>query len=374
MIKTEALLVIVGETGSGKSALALDIAQRFNGEIISADSWQVYRGFDIGTAKPSKAEQAAIPHHMIDIVNAPDGFNAALFKDLAQSSIKQIHSRGKLPMLVGGTGLYVDSVLFDYGFLPTVDPDVRAARNIRGLADLHNEAKELGIDLSGIDAQNKRRVIRALETNGQQPSNTSLRPNTLVVGLQISRDELRRRITERVDKMIKAGLETEVITLVQKYGWDVEPMKGIGYREWREHLDGSQTLDETKTKIINASMKLAKRQRTWLRSPRYNKLPDSDLPFPAKTNPVSLDVAASTSPEPEQLLTRKSSDHNKVSYSGAAPKGMSHSPETVLTQKSSDPNKSTYQSVGIERNNSIHWLDDPLKAVSLVTKFLNNKQ
>ena len=123
------LIVIVGETGSGKSALAMEIAELFDGEIISADSWQVYIGFDIGTAKPSQVEQSQVPHHLIDIVNAPDGFNAALFKQLAQAAIIDIQSRGRMPILVGGTGLYVDSVLYDYGFLPTVHSSPQARQN-----------------------------------------------------------------------------------------------------------------------------------------------------------------------------------------------------------------------------------------------------
>lgn len=257
--------MVVGETASGKSQLALDLAKRFEGELICADSWTVYRSFNIGTAKPNMAERSAVPHHLLDIVDASDGFNAALFKGLAQATIAEILNRGKLPILVGGTGLYIDCVVYDYSFLPTVDPKVRAERNQRELHELWAEAQRLRIELTGIDTQNKRRVIRALETKGQRPTNSELRDNTLLIGIQTSREELLGRITKRVDKMIAEGLELEVRDLKEKYGWDAEPMKGVGYREWQGYFENSKTIVETREQIISASMNLAKRQRTWLK-------------------------------------------------------------------------------------------------------------
>lgn len=302
------LLVIVGETASGKSGLALELAKRFGCELVNADSWTVYRDFDIGTAKPTKAERAVVPHHLLDIADPAEGFNAALYKRLAQAVIADVHARGNVPIMVGGTGLYIDSVLYDYSFLPTANPVERSERNQRELTELLDEALRLGIDMNGIDTQNKRRVIRALETNGQRPTSSTLRPNTLIIGLQTSREELRQRITSRVDGMLVAGLELEVQSLYLKYGWGVEPMKGIGYREWRDYFDsrafveqrilpenllsgvhvptstlhsGAQfsnklhnstkahenpiAVEEVREKIISASMNLAKRQRTWLK-------------------------------------------------------------------------------------------------------------
>src|SRR3989344_4657037 len=169
------LLVIVGETASGKSKLALELARKFNGEIISADSWTVYRGFDIGTAKPSETERAQSPHHLIDIVYPNDGFNAAEFKRLATEAIQDISTRGKLPILVGGTVLYLDSILYNYGFLPAVGKAERAARNAQTLEELLTEARAADIDLTNIDERNKRRVIRALETQGQRPTASKMR-------------------------------------------------------------------------------------------------------------------------------------------------------------------------------------------------------
>lgn len=262
--KINPLIAIYGETASGKSQLALLLAQKFNGEIIAADSWTVYKDFDIGTAKPTPGQRTLIRHHLVDVADAPEGFNAAIYKDLALSAIADIEARGKLPILVGGTNLYIDSVLYNYSFLPPVPPSDREARNQKSLTDLLNEAASAGIDMSGIDIRNKRRVIRALESGGKQPTNTQLRPNTLLLGVQTNRETLRQRVTERVDEMLELGLEQEVSRLSKKYGWDAEPMKGIGYREWQEYFDGSKTLAETREQIITATMNLAKRQRTWL--------------------------------------------------------------------------------------------------------------
>ncbi len=262
---TKPLLVIVGETASGKSQLALDLAKRFNGEIVSADSWAVYKDFDIGTAKPSKKDQNAIKHHLIDVVDAKDGFNAALYQKLANKAIDNIQSRGKLPILVGGTGLYIDSVIYDYGFLPSVSNEERARRNIKSLTELLEEAKNSEIDLSSIDTRNKRRVIRALESGGRRPTNQNLRSNTLIIGLRVDRGDLKKHINKRVEQMLKSGLETEVRQLAEKYGWNAEPLKGIGYYEWRDYFEGTQSLEQTKERIIVNSLKLTKRQRTWFK-------------------------------------------------------------------------------------------------------------
>jgi tRNA dimethylallyltransferase len=262
------LLVIVGPTASGKSDLALRIAKEFNGEIIAADSWTVYRGFDIGTSKPTITQQKAVKHHLIDVRQANQGFNAPLFKAMALKSIQDIQKRGKLPIMVGGTGLYIDSVIYDYGFLDNSSPEERRRLDAMELKDLLELAGRRRVDLDDIDIRNKRRVIRAIEAKGAKPTKAGLRPGTLIVGLKVDNDELRKRVERRTEKMLEAGLEQEVKELADKYGWEAEPMKGIGYREWREYFDGSRTLGETKARIISATMGLAKRQRTWFkRSP-----------------------------------------------------------------------------------------------------------
>jgi len=259
------LVVVVGETASGKSALALELAEQFNGELICADSWTVYQGFDVGTAKPTQDEQARIPHHLLNVADPREGFSAVIFKRLALAAIADIAARGKLPIMVGGTGLYIDSVLYDYGFLPPSDPGLRTELNTLDLNALHGRAQELGLDTTGIDLQNKRRVIRLIENNGVRPSKGKLRENTLVLGMSVERDELRDRIEARVDAMLVQGLEAEVQKLFEAYGWEAEPMKGIGYREWREYFAATQSLEQTRERIIKGTMDLAKRQRTWFK-------------------------------------------------------------------------------------------------------------
>ncbi len=259
------LLVIVGETASGKSALAIDLAHQFDGEIICADSWTVYRGFDIGTAKPSKAERKEIPHHLLDIVDPEEGFSAAVFKREAQKAIEEVQSRGKLPILTGGTGLYIDSVLYDYGFLEKSDPSVRAELDAMELPELISFARDQGLGLEGIDVRNKRRVIRHIENRGQRPTKQPMLERTLVLGVHVPREALQARVETRVDIMLATGLEHEVRKLSDTYGWVVEPMKGIGYREWRGYPDNGERLADVRQKIISGTLQLAKKQRTWFK-------------------------------------------------------------------------------------------------------------
>ena len=244
------LVVIVGETASGKSSLALKIARQFNGEIISADSWQVYRGFDIGTAKPNADEQSEIRHHLIDIRAPHQGFSAALYKDLALRAIKDITDRGQLPIMVGGTGLYVDSILYDFSFLPTGSTKQREKLQSLSLDELLRMIDKQGIGTIGIDIRNKRRLVRLLETSGQQPSSSRLRSNTLIIGLRLPRAKLRTRIERRTETMFRQGLRSEVEQLMAHFGWETEPMKGIGYRQWREYFLAEQSLAKTKRKIL----------------------------------------------------------------------------------------------------------------------------
>ena len=259
------LVVIVGETASGKSALALEMAQRFNGELICADSWTVRRELNIGTAKPSDVEKTLVPHHLLDIVGPDEDFTAAVFKGLANDKIAEITSRGKLPIMVGGTGLYIDGVLFDYGFLQEGDRSARQRLNVLSNDELLAEIAAEGIELGDVDVRNKRRLIRLLETNGAVPTRSELRTNTLIIGLQPERAELEQRINLRVDHMLSDGLEREVRELVKRYGWGAEGLKGVGYAQWRYYFDGTEPIDETRQKIIKATLDLAKRQRTWFR-------------------------------------------------------------------------------------------------------------
>ena len=262
------LLVIVGETASGKSALAIELALQLNGEIICADSWTVRREVSIGTAKPTAEQQALVPHHLLDIVDPCEDFTAAVFKRLANDKIKDISSRGRLPIMVGGTGLYIDGVLFDFNFLPAGDRGERELLNQLSIDQLLAKITEQGLELGGIDTRNKRRLIRLLETNGAEQKRQPLRKNTLILGLQTDRELLTERITARVDAMLADGLEQEVDTLQTKYGWNCEALKGVGYSQWQPYFLGQKSAAElavTQHRILKATLDLAKRQRTWFK-------------------------------------------------------------------------------------------------------------
>lgn len=263
--ETSPLIAVVGFTASGKTGLAIDIAQQFNGEIIAADAVTVYKNFDIGSAKPTKKEQSKIQHHMLDIVDATTPFSAAEFKTQANTIIKNIAKRGKIPILVGGSGLYIDSILFDYEFRDDVDTELRKTLNQKTLAELIYMAQEKELSLEGIDTQNKRRIIRLIETEGQIVPRNPLRSNTLMLGIDVSREVLRTRVEARVQAMLNDGLEYEVRALAQKFEWDIEPMRSIGYREWRAYFDGTSTLDKVHEDIVIHTMQLAKKQKTWFR-------------------------------------------------------------------------------------------------------------
>jgi tRNA dimethylallyltransferase len=259
------LIVVVGETASGKSSLAMDIAQRYHGEILSADAMTVYKGFDIGTAKPSKEDQQIIPHHLIDIAEASDGFSVSAFQRAAYGVIKDIQGRGKLPILVGGSGLYIDSVLYDFSFAEQPSDALRAELNALSLEELHTIAREGGFDLGSIDAQNKRRVIRLIENSGKVATRGDLREATLVLGVSRQRHELLERVEQRVKAMIDAGLEQEVRELTDTYSWEVEPMRSVGYREWQAYFEHTVDIEHLKQQIVIDTMKLAKKQRTWFK-------------------------------------------------------------------------------------------------------------
>jgi tRNA dimethylallyltransferase len=262
------LIAIVGETGSGKSALGLHLAERFGGEIVCADSRTVYKGMDIGTAKPTAEERAAVPHHLLDVVEPDQPFNAAQFKELAVASIDDIHGRKKLPLLVGGTGLYIDAVIFDYAFLPPHAPDERDALAGKSVDELQAILKERGIALPE-NARNPRHLIRAIETNGAVAVKKGLRPDTLVLGMKRSRDDLERRIAERVDAMVAAVLVDEVRRLVGLFGENHEAFRTPGYTAFVRCLHGELTIEQAKSEFVRSDLDLAKRQRTWFRRNKY---------------------------------------------------------------------------------------------------------
>ena len=265
MQKNNQLICIVGQTATGKSSLALRIAQAWNGEIICADSWTIRRDVNIGTAKPTNEDRKLVPHHLIDVVGPDEDFNAALFKDLANKAIADILSRGKLPIMVGGTGLYIDSVIYDYSFATVGNRNVRSILNDLTIPELLKKIDRLDIELGEVDIRNKRRLIRLIEANGVRPTKKKLRNQTLLLGLSIDNYELKQHIADRVDAMFNAGLEDEVKQLYENYGWDCEALRGIGYAQWRAYFLGSENREQVRKKINQATVNLAKRQGTWFK-------------------------------------------------------------------------------------------------------------
>jgi tRNA dimethylallyltransferase len=258
------VIAIVGETASGKTALAIQLAKQFGGEIICADSRTVYRGMDIGAAKPSTLEQDGVPHHVLDVVNPDESFSAADFQRLANEAIADIAARGHIPFIVGGTGLYVDAVLYDFQFRPAPDPQERQRLQALTIQELQTEILERGLVMPQ-NSQNPRHLTRVLEAGDAHTQHTSLRPNTLMLGLTIERDVLKAKLTKRVEVMCSNGFEDEVRILFVKYGPETPALQAPGYKAFKAYLDGQCSLEEAKELFVRNDYQLAKRQRTWFK-------------------------------------------------------------------------------------------------------------
>jgi len=273
------LLVIVGPTAIGKSKLALKFAQEFNGEIVSADSRQVYRYLDIGTAKPSSEELSFVPHHLIDIINPDQNFSLAHYQELAYQAIEDIHKREKLPLLVGGSGLYVWSVLEGW-VIPKVPPDSEFRHNLEKKASdtggdkLYQELLSVDpVAAQKIGRHNIRRLIRALEVSrstgtpfSQLQSKKAPPFSTLIIGLTTNRVGLYRQIDLRVDQMIERGLVDEVKKLLDMgYDLSLPAMSGIGYRQIGLFLKGELPLSLAIQQIKFETHRFARHQYAWFR-------------------------------------------------------------------------------------------------------------
>jgi tRNA dimethylallyltransferase len=259
------LIVIVGPTASGKTSLAIDVAKKFGGEIISADSRAVYKGMDIGTAKPTAKEREEVPHWGLDLVEPNERFTAVDFKRYALQKIYEIRARGHVPILVGGTGLYVDAVVFDYQFGHQTDHEKRPVFDAMTLDALHEYCFKNNVVLPENNL-NKRYVIRAIE---QKDISTKRRGtiinNTIIVGIATYKENLQTRIKERIEQMLDKDVVEEATLLSAKYGWESEAMTASIYRLIHSYLEGGITLIELKERAIVLDWRLAKRQLTWLR-------------------------------------------------------------------------------------------------------------
>jgi len=294
------LLAIIGPTGVGKTEVGLLVAAALGGEIVSADSMQCYRGMDIGTAKSTGAQRARVPHHLIDVVEPDEPFSVATYQTLADAALEDIWQRGRQPLLVGGSGLYVRAVVdgLDFPIAPA-DADFRRR--------LLEEAKRVGREalherLAAVDPEaaarihpnNVKRVIRALEVHAQTgrpisqawalDREKSSRYNTRQFGLQLARAELYRQIERRIDQMIADGLVAEVKALLARgYGEDLVSMKGLGYAQLAIYLRGRCSLEEAVRRLKRDTRRFAKRQLTWFRAdPRIEWVDVAEVGGPAE--------------------------------------------------------------------------------------------
>lgn len=262
---SQPLVVIVGPTASGKSSLAVRLAERFDGEIICADSRTIYKGMDIGTAKPSKEDQLRVRHWGLDLVDPNESFSAADFKEYAVRKIMDIRRRGKVPFLVGGSGLYVDAVIYDYEFPERQESADRTYYESLTLEKLYEYCNSRNIKLPE-NYKNKRYVVNNIIRNGSTPKRRSTpMDNSIIVGIATDKAVLRKRIEARIDEIFNAGVLEEASKLASSYGWGSEAMTGNIYPVARAYLAHEYSLEEAKSKSVTLDWRLAKRQLTWLR-------------------------------------------------------------------------------------------------------------
>ncbi|MGH4123908.1 MAG: tRNA (adenosine(37)-N6)-dimethylallyltransferase MiaA [Clostridium sp.] len=289
------LFILAGPTAIGKTEISIKLAQRLNGEVISADSMQIYKYMDVGSAKISKAEMRGVSHHLIDIIEPSEGFSVAEFKEKAESAIEEITCKNKLPMIVGGTGFYINSLIYNYSFADTnKDEEYRdyltVLADTKGNEYVHSLLKDIDEEsYNKLYPNDLKRVIRALEVykvSGKPMSEFKEEQNLLDIPynvhyfvLNMDRQKLYSRINSRVDIMMKKNLINEVIKLKEMgYNADMQSMKGIGYKEILYYLNHEISLNEAIEMIKQGSRNYAKRQLTWFRKdPRINWINKDDF-------------------------------------------------------------------------------------------------
>ena len=259
------LIVIAGPTASGKTDLAIQVAEQHKGEIICADSRTVYRGMDVGTAKPTAEEQARVPHWGLDLVNPGERFTVADFKVYAEQKIREIRNRGHVPFLVGGTGLYIDAVVFSFQFAPAPDESFRQQLDAMSVEALQQYCKENNIFLPE-NTNNKRHLVRTIERNNISGIRRSVPiDNSHIVGITTDKQTLRTRIEHRSEQFFLHNVVKEATLLGETYGWDSEAMTGNIYPLVRRFIDGQIGESELREQFAVSDWRLAKRQMTWLR-------------------------------------------------------------------------------------------------------------
>lgn len=243
----------------------MELAQKHGGEIVCADSRTIYKGFDIGTAKPTEEDQALVPHHLLDICEPGETFSAAQFKILAEATIQDIWKRGKIPFLVGGSGMYVDSVLFGYQFREDGE-ETRDFSHV-SLEELQElVANQYPSEFSNIDSQNRRRLEQILARGiASSEDRMALKYDALILGISPYRLLLKQRIADRIDAMLSNGFVQEAESLISRYGSDCPQLGIIGYKHARDYLAGDITLKDLKERFARDDSALAKRQITWFK-------------------------------------------------------------------------------------------------------------
>ena len=275
------VIVICGPTASGKTALSIELAKKINGEIVSCDSMQIYKDMDIGTAKPTKEEMQGICHYLIDFVKPDKRYSVAEYKKDAEKAIEEILSKGKVPIVVGGTGLYVDSLIYgiEYPEIPLNEQyrkELQQIANEKGLEVLYEKAKQIDeLAIQKISPNDKKRIMRILEiyqATGKTKTKLEIESRAhevkydfKIFAIQMKREILYERINKRVDSMIEQGLIEEVDHILQNYQNFPTAMQGLGYKEVVEYLKGNITKDEMIEKIKMETRRYAKRQLTWFR-------------------------------------------------------------------------------------------------------------
>jgi len=280
-VTSDLVIFILGPTAVGKTSTAIDLAKKIDGEIISIDSRQIYRGLDVGTAKPTLRQQASVVHHLIDIFDVTENISAGAYRELALETVAEIQSRQNIPIFVGGSGLYINAVLKGIFDESTTDPkirrEIRRELNEKGIAALYNQLLEIDPDTAlKIHINDIKRVTRALEIyriTGQPPSRHFQKQDRRspfayrIFILNADRDELYRRINDRVDQMLTDGLVAEVQKLIAAgYRGELEELRTLGYQEVLVYLDGNCSFEEMRENIKQNTRRYAKRQLTWFRN------------------------------------------------------------------------------------------------------------
>lgn len=280
MVQKNKIIIIIGPTGTGKSNFAVDLAKRIDGAVISADSMQIYREMDVGTAKIMPDDYQGIDHYMLDIIDPNQEFSVAEYRILAEEAIDDACSKGRQPIITGGTGLYIDSLLYPMSYGKSERNDMLRAElnrelDLMGAEYIHGKLRQINPEAADrLHPNNTRRVIRAIEIALSNKTQADIKDSRepirdyLMIGLNIDRKHLYERINQRVERMFTKGLMEEVAALKEKYSMDLQSMQAIGYKEFKEYFEGNINLDGVKELIKQNTRNYSKRQMTWFK--RYD--------------------------------------------------------------------------------------------------------